>query len=106
TASCGRRTASPITATTTKATQRIQRDWVAFVSIRSLPRRLDSGRLAPHLDLDIVVQFVSCVSVAVEANIAAFHALGVNQLALVRLDVVHVLSCAEAELALEVVVED
>ena len=60
-----------------------------------------SGRLAPHFDLNVVVQFVGRVAVAVEANIAAFRALGIDQLALVGLDVIQVLAGAGAKFVLK-----
>ena len=78
-----------------KAAQRAQRERGAALSIRALPERAVSGRLAPHFNLDVVVQFVGRVAVAVEANVTAFHALGIDQLALVGFDVIQVLARAE-----------
>src|ERR1700739_4247240 len=97
--SCGRRIASPTSATMKKAIQRAQREPVAALSISALPERLSSGRLAPHFNLDVVVQFVARVAVAVEAHITAVHALGVDQLALVGFDVIQVLTRSGSKFA-------
>src|SRR5205814_9756226 len=105
--SCGRRQASPISARTRKAGQRAQHTRGAAFSITALPEPVDScSRLAPRLNLDVVVQFVVGVPVAIEADITALRALGVDQLALVGFDVIQILSCAKADLVFEVIVEN
>src|ERR1700752_2022342 len=104
--SFGRRIASPTSATMKKAIQRAQREPVAALSIRALPERLSSGRLAPHFNLDVVVQFVSRVPVAIEANITAIRAPGIDQLALVGFNVIQVLTSAGSEFAFEVIIKD
>src|SRR5580698_8929605 len=104
--SCGSRTASPASATIRKAVHLAQREGVAKLSISAQPWRLSSSGLAPHFNLDVVVQFVSRVPVAVEANITAIRALGIDQLTLVSLNVIQVLARAGSKFAFEVIVED
>ena len=36
------------------------------------------GRFTPHFNLNVVVQFVRRVSVAVQADVTALHALGIG----------------------------
>ena len=45
------------------------------------------GLLAPDFHLDVVVHLVRGVAVAVEANIAAFSTLGINDTAFVGLNI-------------------
>src|ERR1035437_151239 len=72
---------------------------------RNLRAALD-GRLAPHFHFNVVVQFVGRVSVAVEADITPLHTLGVDQLALIRFDVIQIPARAKAKLVVKVIVED
>src|SRR5471030_2756916 len=78
--SCGRRTASASRATAKKIAQRIL-----------------GGGFAKHFDLDVVVQFVGRVTVAIKADVATFDAFRGNQLALIGFDVGPVFADAEAE---------
>src|SRR5579862_9702631 len=103
--SCGRRTPSPMSAMRMKAGQRTQRERGVF-SIKPSPERAGSGRLAPHLNLDIVVQLVGCVPVAIEPDVAALRAIGVDQLSLVGFYVVQILPRPNTEFALKVTVKD
>src|ERR1039458_5350095 len=83
--SCGRRTASASRATAKKIAQRIL-----------------GGGFAKHFDLDVVVQFVGRVALAVKPDITALDTLGVNQLALIGFDVRPVLARAETEFVGEI----
>src|SRR5208337_3347274 len=68
--SCGRRTARAANARAMKIAQRIL-----------------SGGFAKHFDLDVVVQFVGRVAVAVKPDVTALDTFGINQFALVSFDV-------------------
>src|SRR5450631_596101 len=61
------------------------------------------GRFAPHFSFNIVVQFIGRVPVAVEADITSLHTLGVDQLALIRFDVIQILARAKAKLVVKVI---
>ena len=70
--------------------------------IRASPPCADCRqRASPHLNLNVVVQFVGRVAVAVEANITAFRAFGVDQFALVGFDVVLVLPSTGSDFVLK-----
>jgi len=50
---------------------------------------------AVDLDLDIVVQIIDVIAVAIQADVSGTYALGINEFALVGLDVVHIFSHAQ-----------
>src|SRR5215469_17027612 len=103
--SWGSRRASPISATRTKSSQRAHCESTLMKSRRRLTafsEREDSSRLAPHFNLDVVVQLVGRVPVAVKTKIAAFHALGIDELALIGFDIIQILARAQTKLILEV----
>src|SRR3954453_4738265 len=104
--SCGRGSPPPLRAEGQKSGPRGQCQRGAASSISAWPERMDSGRLAPRFNLDVVVQLVGRVPVAIETKITTLHALGVNELALVGFDVIQVFPRAKANLVFEVVVED
>ena len=64
------------------------------------------GGLAPHFNFNVVVQFVGRVSVAVEAHVTPAHAFGIDQLALIRFDVIKILARAKSEIAVKVIIEN
>src|SRR6476469_7348596 len=95
---CGRRTANPMSATIMNAGHRAQDKRGAKAPIGGLAERVNSGRLAPDFNLDVIIQLVRRVPIAVKANVAALRTLGVDQLSLVGLDVIQILASSEAKL--------
>ncbi len=63
-------------------------------------------RRSVNLDLNIIIQVVARVAVAVTPNVAAHHTLGVDKLALGGLDIIPVLAGAEAHGVVCVIVEN
>src|SRR5579859_3205609 len=85
--SCGRRTASASRAIPMKIAQ------------RSL-----GGGFAKHFNLGVMVQLVGGVALAVQAHVAALDALGINELALIGLDIILVLAGAQTKFVAAVVI--
>src|SRR6202795_1373354 len=97
---CGRRIRIPRSVRRRKAAQRVNREggkagcvsgdlfrssrttWDRSELIGSIHQRgrwaVSDGGFAPHFDLNVVVQFVGCVPVAVKTNIAPLRVLGID----------------------------
>ena len=76
------------------------------VSYANLRETMPLERLAPYFNFNVVVQFVRCVSVAVEAHVTSLHALRINQFAFIGLDVIQVFADTKAKFVGVIIVEN